>query len=93
MGTHFYMSDRPFLVSPRWPLFSWRECYLAGKMEYLSERFDFCKKTVDPFFFPSCVVSRSSTSTSNPQVKGSEGNTIGYSFAFRLRSAAKQTHA
>jgi hypothetical protein len=26
-----FIFDRPFLVTPRWPLFSWRECYLAGK--------------------------------------------------------------
>ena len=24
-----FIVDRPFLVSPRWTLFSWRECYLA----------------------------------------------------------------
>jgi hypothetical protein len=27
----FFICTRPFLVTPRWPLFSWRECYLAGK--------------------------------------------------------------
>jgi hypothetical protein len=26
----FFICTRPFLVTPRWPLFSWRECYLAG---------------------------------------------------------------
>lgn len=25
----FFMFDRPFLVTPRWTLFCWRECYLA----------------------------------------------------------------
>ena len=27
----FFMFDRPFLVTPRWTLFCWRECYLADK--------------------------------------------------------------